>query len=93
MKAQRLGGFAKAILLVIALVMAIGFFSSNALASGEASKAHYNYVTIHAGETLWGLAESHAKGQDPRDWIQSLVELNNLTSNQLQPGQRLALPN
>lgn len=93
MKSQRLSGFAKVILLVTALVMAIGFFSSNALASGESTKSHYNYVTVHAGETLWGLAESHAKNQDPRDWIQSLVELNNLTTNELQPGQRLALPN
>ena len=93
MKAQRLGGFAKVILLVTALVMAIAFISSNALASGEGVKTHFNYVTVHAGQTLWGLAETHAKNQDPRDWIQSLVELNNLTTNQLQPGQRLALPN
>lgn len=93
MKAQRLGGFAKLVVLATALILAIGFLSSNALASGEKSKAHFTYVTVHAGETLWGLAEIHAKGKDPRDWIQSLVELNNLTANQLQPGQRLALPN
>ena len=93
MNTQRLNGFAKLVILVTALIMAVGFFSSNALASGKSAKTHFTYVTVHAGQTLWGLAESHAKGQDPRDWIQSLVELNNLTSNQLQPGQRLALPN
>ena len=93
MKAKRLSGIAKVILLFTALVMAVGFFSSNALASGSEVKTQYNYITVHAGETLWGLAEAHAKGKDPRDWMAALVELNNLTSNELQPGERLALPN
>ncbi|MFM2385087.1 MAG: hypothetical protein RL166_961 [Actinomycetota bacterium] len=93
MKAQRLNGFIKAILLATALIMAIGFFSSNALASNESGKAEFHYVTVNAGQTLWGLAESHAKNSDPRDWIAAVVDLNNLTTNELQPGQRLALPN
>jgi LysM repeat protein len=93
MKAQRISGLAKAILLVTALIMAIGFLSTNALASNEGSKAHYHYLTVNAGQTLWGLAEAHSKGQDPREWIASVVDLNNLTTNELQPGQRLALPN
>jgi LysM repeat protein len=93
MKAQRLNGFVKAILLATALIMAIGFFSSNALASNDSGQANFHYVTVNAGQTLWGLAESHAKNSDPRDWIAAVVDLNNLTTNQLQPGQRLALPN
>lgn len=93
MKAQRLNGFIKAILLATALILAIGFFSSNALASSETSKTHYHYVTVSSGQTLWGLASSHSKNSDPRDWIAAVVDLNNLTTNQLQPGQRLALPN
>lgn len=93
MNAKRLTGFSKAILLVTALIMAIGFFSSNALASSSSSKSELNYVTVHAGETLWGLAETHVKDGDPRDWISAVVDLNNLTTNDLQPGQRLALPN
>lgn len=93
MKAQRISVLAKAILLVTALIMAIGYFSSNASASSEVSKASFHYLTVSAGQTLWGLAETHAKGQDPREWIASVVDLNNLTTNQLQPGQRLALPN
>lgn len=93
MKAQRISVLAKAILLVTALIMAIGYFSTNASASSEVSKAHFHYLTVNAGQTLWGLAETHAKGQDPREWIASVVDLNNLTTNELQPGQRLALPN
>jgi LysM repeat protein len=93
MKAQRLNGFIKAILLATALILAIGYFSSNALASSETTKSHFHYVTVNAGQTLWGLASSHAKNSDPREWIAAVVDLNNLTSNELQPGQRLALPN
>ena len=93
MKAQRLNGFIKAILLATALILAIGFFSSNALASSESSNVKFHYVTVSAGQTLWGLAEAHATNSDPRDWIAAVVDLNNLTTNELQPGQRLALPN
>ena len=93
MKAQRINGFIKAILLATALILAVGFFSSNALASSDTAKTNFHYVTVSAGQTLWGLAESHAKNSDPRDWIAAVVDLNNLTTNQLQPGQRLALPN
>jgi hypothetical protein len=31
-------------------------------------------------------------GIDPQDWIYELIRLNALNSAELQPGQRLALP-
>lgn len=93
MKTVRLTGLSKVILLIAAIFLAMGFFSTNALASGEANKAHFHYVTISSGQTLWSLASKYAKNTDPRDWIASVVDLNNLNTNNLQPGQRLALPN
>lgn len=89
----RLTKLSKAILFALALVLGATFFTGNASASSEATKAHFNYVSVSSGETLWSLASTYAKGQDPRDWIASVVDLNNLTSNNLQAGQRLALPN
>ena len=93
MNTVRLTRLSKTILVAIALVIAASFFSTNAMASGESSKAHFNYVTVNSGETLWGMAATYGKGQDPRDWIANVVDLNNLTTNNLQAGQRLALPN
>ncbi|NQX12992.1 LysM peptidoglycan-binding domain-containing protein [Microbacteriaceae bacterium VKM Ac-2855] len=63
-----------------------------ALASGETGAAEFEYVTVHAGESLWSLAEEIAPSADPRDVIDSIVSLNQLTSAMLEPGQRLAVP-
>ncbi|MEY4451551.1 MAG: hypothetical protein RLZZ380_672 [Actinomycetota bacterium] len=93
MKTSRLTGLSKVILLVLAMILAVSFVSGNASASASKSNVQFDYVTVSAGQTLWGLAKSHAKNESQRDWIAELVELNNLTSTDLQPGQKLALPN
>ena len=65
----------------------------SANASSESVKVSFEHVTVHSGETLWQLAQQYGKGQDARDWIANVVDLNGLTSVDLQPGQDLALPN
>lgn len=52
----------------------------------------FEYVTIASGQSLWQLAESIAPSQDPRDVIADIVNLNQLASEAVQPGQRIALP-
>ena len=52
----------------------------------------FDYVTIQSGQSLWQLAESVAPTSDPRDVIAEIVSLNQLPSENVQPGQRLALP-
>jgi len=47
---------------------------------------------VSAGQTLWGLAESLAPNTNPQDWMQEVVNLNNLSSTDLIPGQRIAVP-
>ena len=54
--------------------------------------AAFEYVTVDAGQSLWELAQSIAPKQDPRDVIADIVNLNQLASEAVQPGQRLALP-
>lgn len=86
----------KAIVVAIAAASVFGFgnasFIGGAAANSESSPAQYEYVTIAAGQTLWDLAEELAPNQNPQDWMQDLVNLNGLTSTDLQPGQRIALP-
>jgi hypothetical protein len=53
----------------------------------------FDYVTIRSGQSLWQLAETIAPTSDPRDVIAEIVSLNQLPSESVQPGQRLALPN
>jgi hypothetical protein len=53
----------------------------------------FDYVTIRSGQSLWQLAETIAPTSDPRDVIAEIVSLNQLPSESVQPGQRIALPN
>ena len=49
-------------------------------------------VTVQAGDTLWGIAESHASSLDTRvvmDWIEGE---NALVNGALVPGSRLVVP-
>jgi LysM repeat protein len=89
--------------LVLVLTLALATFGAISFATGQAQasdqnkgnlsqSASFTYVNVHAGDTLWSLADSYAGNADHRDWIASLISLNNLSSNTLQPGQRLALP-
>jgi LysM repeat protein len=63
-----------------------------AAATNDAADATFTYVTVAAGESLWQLAEEVAPSEDPRDVIADIVSLNQLASEDVQPGQRLALP-
>jgi LysM repeat protein len=66
--------------------------SASANASTQATQVSFKYITIEPGQSLWSLAAKHAAGADPRDWIAQVVSLNALTSAEVQPGQRIALP-
>ena len=75
---------------------AIGIALNGGMAAAEGTAgigaAAFDYVTIEAGQSLWQLAETIAPSQDPRDVIADIVNLNQLASEAVQPGQRLALP-
>jgi LysM repeat protein len=82
---------------LIAGAVVIGLVGANsAVANGSdessASGVAFDYVTVQAGETLWGLAEEIAPTADPRDVIADIVDLNQLPSSEVQPGQKLAVP-
>ena len=83
----------QATVLAVAVVAAISIFSGQAATAGsDAVKTDFTYVTIHSGESLWQLAGKIAPNEDPRDWITKVVNLNALTSAEVAPGQRIALP-
>lgn len=79
--------------LVFALNGGIAFAADQGAnhAAGQVHAAPFSYVTIQPGQSLWQLAQAIAPTEDPRDVIAEIVSLNRLASEDVQPGQRLAI--
>lgn len=84
-----LTSLAAAPLVIVALVL--GLNGGMATATGEAGKS-LDVVTVSTGESLWSVASFIAPEQDPRDVIASLVQVNQLDSMDVLPGQQLLVP-
>ncbi|WP_374953952.1 LysM peptidoglycan-binding domain-containing protein [Rathayibacter sp. AY1B1] len=77
---------------IVAGAFAFGLNGGGAVASSDAAAVEFQYVTVHAGESLWSLAEELAPQADPRDVVDDILSLNQLSSAGVEPGQRLAVP-
>lgn len=49
-------------------------------------------VTVMHGDSLWSIAADVAPGKDSRDVINHIMQINNLTTAQVEPGQVLEVP-
>ena len=80
-------------LVVAAFLYALNGGSASASLESEVQPGvEYTYVTVSSGQSLWGLAEEIAPTADPRDVVNDILEFNGMSSAELFPGQRLALP-
>lgn len=80
-------------LAIAAAVTGIGAIGAAAGPQGSQSgSATFQYVTVESGESLWQVAQAVAPKSDPRDVIANILNLNDLSSGDVQPGQRLAIP-
>lgn len=84
--------FRSAVIVAIAATSVFGFVSTAAANNSASKSADFQYITVESGQTLWDLAEQVAPESNPQDWMQDVVNLNGLTSTDLKPGQRIALP-
>lgn len=89
-------GYALLTLVVAAplVIAAFGFAvnSGGAAATADPSSVSFEHVTVQPGESLWQLAGEIAPSSDPRDVVSDIVQLNQLDSAEVQPGQSLAVP-
>ncbi len=80
-------------LAIAAAAFGLGALGTSAAAGSAAGSAStFQYVTVDPGESLWQLAETIAPTADPRDVVADISTLNNLSSSDVQAGQRLAIP-
>lgn len=77
-------------LAVAAVVIGIG--QQAAAEQHSTSQSSYTYVTVQPGDSLWSIAGDVAPSADRRDTIDSIVDLNQLTSGELVAGERIAVP-
>jgi hypothetical protein len=77
----------------VTVLTAIALFSGgSAIATGGGATTDFDYLTVQAGQSLWGIAETIAPEADPRDVIAEIMSLNQLSESSVQPGQRIAVP-
>jgi hypothetical protein len=73
---------------------ATGFFANQSASAVSANAhIHFAYVTVLPGQSLWSIAEKHAPNQDPSEFVQQIMQLNNLQTANVSIGQKLAIPN
>lgn len=80
------------VLSVMVLAIALSVLGISGSVATDAEPGELTYITVSQGDSLWSLAETHAEGQDPRDWIAEVVMTNALETIDLIPGQQIALP-
>jgi LysM repeat protein len=89
-------GRALAILLFAAVLL--GAFSLGRTASQAASPSSpatttaVQHATVQPGDSLWSVARRVAPDNDPREVVEQIRRLNDLTSADIQVGQQLLLP-
>jgi hypothetical protein len=79
-------------LAIAAAITGIGAIGAAAGTQSSAGGTSFQYVTVESGESLWQVARTVAPKADPRDVIAGIVSLNNLSSGEVEPGERLAIP-
>ncbi len=70
----------------------LGRVGSQAAPRGAHASRPLAQTTVHPGETLWAVAKRVAPGQDPRNTILRLQEVNHLEGADVRAGQLLLLP-
>jgi len=86
---------AAAAVLLVVMVSLIATSAAQATSHSvppRAAEQNLSRVVVRPGQTLWSVAESVDPNADTRLVIQQIVELNGLTNDVVQVGQRLWVP-
>ena len=93
-KLTRRGRFVSRLAVVLSLLVLIasGYsaFSGASAESEKSSKAHLEVIVVAPGETLWSIAK--VVGGDTDEAVARIIELNALSSPNLEAGARLIIP-
>ncbi|MGY2003973.1 LysM peptidoglycan-binding domain-containing protein [Blastococcus sp. SYSU DS1024] len=92
----RLTARGRRLLVVLALLLAVGALAVGEAVLGEAGGGlelmGTTKVIVEPGDTLWSIAGAAADGRDVRDVVVDIQRLNGLDTAAITPGQVLVLP-
>ena len=84
-----------AVITSLSILLLSGFSAFNGATAGSSETAvttPYVKVSVKPGETLWSIAASIAPEGDRRSVVADIVEINRLSSPNLQAGQKIFIP-
>lgn len=73
-------------------VAVVGGGAALAVRDAAPASTAYRMVTVVPGDSLWSIAQRVDPRDDPRDVVDTIVDLNALGDVSIVPGQRLAVP-
>jgi len=84
-----------AVIASLSILLLSGFAAMTGASAGSTDTAiptPYVKVSVKPGDTLWSIAESIAPSGDRRSLVADIVEINHLSSPELQAGQKIYIP-
>jgi hypothetical protein len=81
----------------VLIVMLLSVTAANTMmglnnAEGQ-TKDQFTIVEVSYGDTIWDIARDHlSEGMDLRDAVHIIMSVNNISAEELQPGQTLKIP-
>jgi LysM repeat protein len=92
---NRRGRLARTLVVLSLAIVAASVAGGQAGASTSqqiSAPSDYITVTVAQGETIWSLATALADGREIRGLVAEILEVNNLSSVDLEAGARLRIP-
>ncbi len=84
-----------AVIASLSILLLSGFAAMTGASAGSTETAiptPYVKVSVKPGDTLWSIAESIAPTGDRRSLVADIVEINRLSTPELQAGQKIYIP-
>ncbi|WP_156043170.1 LysM peptidoglycan-binding domain-containing protein [Paenibacillus sp. UNC451MF] len=93
-RATRMLGLLTIAILILIVSICVSLIGGDSDVFAAANGSHMKHsVEITKGDTLWSIANHYAgKGQNVREYMNEVKQINDLKSNVLQVGQVLILP-
>jgi len=76
------------LLLIIALCITFSFIGTKKIGV----EPTFEEIIVSEGDTLWGLSDYYSENIPKKQWIQKVMQLNNLSTTNLQIGEDLKMP-